>query len=55
MQYQVVVENSLTRFENLVNKFINDGWRLQGGVSVMLNQYQGTVFAQALIKEETSK
>lgn len=65
MKYQVVIENSMDKLEAEVNKLLSEGWRPQGGISMMVapnfEQRYGRIsvilqtssfsFAQALVKD----
>ena len=65
VQYQVVIENSMDKLEAEVNKLLSEGWRPQGGISMMVapnfEQRYGRIsvilqtssfrFAQALVKD----
>ena len=65
MKYQVVIENSRDKLEAEVNKLLSEGWRPQGGISMMVapnfEQRYGRIsvilqtssfrFAQALVKD----
>lgn len=65
MKYQVVIENSMDKLEAEVNKLLSEGWRPQGGISMMVapnfEQCYGRIsvilqtssfrFAQALVKD----
>jgi len=52
MQYTVVEEFRQKQFEIEVNYKLQEGWKLQGGVSIAVNpQTNTTYFAQAFIKE----
>ena len=46
MKYMIVQDNLDINFENRINSAINNGWTLQGGVSV----YKGWYY-QAIVKE----
>lgn len=54
--YEVIKENELSVLESKVNKKLNEGWLLQGGISMacVLTGYGGgsiTHYAQALKQE----
>ena len=65
MKYQVVIENSMDKLEAEVNKLLSEGWRPQGGISMVVapnfEQRYGRIsvilqtstfrFAQALVKD----
>jgi hypothetical protein len=51
MNYVVVTSWSVTNFEQSVMNYLKDGWRLQGGVSLTINNGE-TIYAQAMIKGE---
>lgn len=65
MKYQVVIENSMDKLKAEVNKLLSEGWRPQGGISMMVapnfEQRYGRIsvilqtssfrFAQALVKD----
>ena len=65
MKYQVVIENSMDKLEAEVKKLLSEGWRPQGGISMMVapnfEQRYGRIsvilqtssfrFAQALVKD----
>jgi hypothetical protein len=51
MKYRVVSKESEYELANHVNKWIEDGWRPQGGVSfVYHSSYKGT-WSQAMVKD----
>lgn len=53
MKYMIVTEWRQAAFETAVQKFLNEGWTLQGGVSISVNSNTGEIYtAQALVKEE---
>lgn len=53
MQYMIVKEYKQNVFEVKVQDLIDNGWKLQGGVSIAVNgTYNETYFAQALVKEK---
>jgi hypothetical protein len=59
MEYIIVVEwESSLEFTKEVNGLLQDGWKLQGGVSITYDHDKdingnafGTMFAQALVRE----
>lgn len=57
MQYKIVyaddhyVFHAIDKLSDMVNKLLEEGWTLQGGVSITCNsQYSDFVAAQAVIK-----
>ena len=38
-------------FEDIINDAMDDGWRTQGGISVLDTKLFGVVFYQAMVKE----
>lgn len=52
MKY-IVIRNhhSLEDFQETINRFLENGWKLQGGVSISVYEYPRTAYAQALVKE----
>ena len=59
-EYKVIVNTQLTVLELEVNKLINEGWKLSGGISMAYKHEHGTgaehipghlAYAQALEKE----
>ena len=66
MKYQVVIKNSMDKLEAEVNKLLSEGWRPQGGISMMVvpnfQQHPERIsviwetsafrFAQALVKDD---
>lgn len=51
MKYRVVSEESEYQLANRVNKWIQDGWRPQGGVSFVYHSSYKETWAQAMVKE----
>jgi hypothetical protein len=52
MKYMIVTEWRQEVFEKVVQQFLDEGWILQGGVSITVNANTGTIYtAQALVKE----
>lgn len=51
MQYLVLTGWKLTEFEQRIELYLNDGWKLQGGVSVTTSLANEITYAQALTKE----
>lgn len=65
MKYQVVIKDSMDKLEVEVNKLLSEGWRPQGGISMMVApnfeqryerisvilQTSAFHFAQALVKD----
>ncbi|WP_455936829.1 hypothetical protein [Gemella morbillorum] len=66
MKYQVVIKNSIDELEVEVNELLSEGWRPQGGISMMVApsfvkrperitvmlETSSFRFAQALVKDE---
>ena len=66
MKYQVVIKNSKEELEVEVNKLLSQGWRPQGGISMMvvpnfeqrperisvILETSAFRFAQALVKDD---
>jgi hypothetical protein len=53
MKYMIVTEWRQAAFEKVVQKFLDEGWTLQGGVSITVNSHTGEIYtAQALVKEK---
>lgn len=53
MKYTIVNEWRQDVFEGKVQDLLDEGWKLQGGVSVSVNgQSNEMYFVQALVKEE---
>lgn len=57
MDYTIVFCHDKRDIESQVNRYIENGWKPQGGISIMYNDDQiygypsGIYFAQAMIKE----
>ena len=51
MKYRVVSEKSEYELANRVNKWIEDGWRPQGGLSFAYHSSYKETWAQATVKE----
>lgn len=49
-KYEIIVRNLDTDLSAAVSERINQGWQLQGGVSVSFNILGQSVFAQAVAK-----
>ena len=49
LEYTVMSLYDMIKFENLVNKSLQFGWVLQGGLSVTQTD-AGTLYSQALVK-----
>jgi hypothetical protein len=54
MKYRVAQDASYNNFANEVNDALEDGWQLQGGVSVRSDLEGYPVYYQALVKETES-
>jgi len=53
MKYQIIDRLSAETLEKDVQAWLNQGWKLQGGVSIALSPGVGNrVFVQAVIKED---
>jgi len=53
MQYRIIEATSISTLEGKIEKLINDGWKLQGGISTAIDsRYNTTVYRQAVTKEE---
>ena len=53
MQYKIVYQCDEEMLEVIVNSLLEEGWQLQGGVSIAVTHLNNNpYFAQALIKEE---
>lgn len=50
MKYTILEASSGRQLSRLVNEFITDGWDIQGGVSVTVDQGRQT-YVQAMIKD----
>jgi hypothetical protein len=51
MKYMIVTEWRQEVFEKVVQKFLDEGWTLQGGVSIAVNPNSGEIYtAQALVR-----
>ena len=55
LKYDVECDASLDELMKLVNKRINRGWQLIGGIATMTHQPRYTVFYQAMTKEVKTK
>lgn len=55
MEYKVIRAWDYDVFYTDVNKAINAGWILQGGVSTSEDQEQVITYAQALVREKEGK
>lgn len=51
MQYMIAEEDNAKDLMALVNEYLEEGWALQGGVSVCVDQGR-TSYVQALIKKD---
>ncbi|WP_018613234.1 DUF1737 domain-containing protein [Segetibacter koreensis] len=50
-QYKIITGESVIEIEQNVNENINNGWEVQGGVSVMFQQStKSYTFCQAMVK-----
>ena len=50
-EYNIVESNSAIKLTKIINNLLNEGWKLQGGISV-----ENEIFYQAMVKEiEVSK
>lgn len=55
-EYRLVTQKSQTDFVVAVNKALQEGWQLQGGVAVARDVGSGTThYYQALTRQETPK
>jgi hypothetical protein len=50
MTYKIVDAETFEELEVLVNQMLNDGWELQGGISLALDY--GANVCQAMVKDE---
>ena len=50
MKYQIVETSSAKSLEAHINRFLAEGWKLQGGVSSVYNA-SGYYYMQAIVKE----
>ena len=51
IKYRVVSEESEYELANRVNKWIEDGWRPQGGLSFVYHSSYKETWAQAMVKD----
>lgn len=57
MEYKIIIEESPQDLEEQVNKYLADGWILQGGISISRSQnrvsggFDDLVYAQAMVKK----
>jgi len=51
MQYNVIAKDSRTELINAVQKSIDNGWTVVGGISLAVVNVNNIVFAQTLTKE----
>lgn len=46
---------TLEHFENKVNLYLNDGWQLQGGISMFIADNGTRKFAQSIVYDNEGK
>jgi hypothetical protein len=52
MEYQIIAEDDLSLIIELVNHYLKNGWKLQGGVATA-SEYVGKIrYSQALVKDD---
>lgn len=49
-EYRVIVKESSYDLIVDINKFLEEGWVCQGGISLSLDSYGSFIYAQAIIK-----
>ena len=53
MEYKIITDGSERALEDQVNEYLKRGWKLQGGISAVLEQTPGgffkNTFVQALV------
>ena len=50
-KYKIVEEQSKFSLEREVNKIIKEGWKPQGGLQIVRDNYEHERFFQAMVKE----
>jgi hypothetical protein len=50
MQYKILSNSNSSTLVSMVNEFLNEGWSLQGGVSIAVIPGYHVTYAQAIIK-----
>ena len=50
-EYYVVCSDDVDNLIENVQYFLDDGWGLQGGISLSISRYSDSVYAQALVRE----
>jgi len=55
MNYVVITGNNLEEFQDDVNMYLSNGFRLVGGVSVFQADGLGIVYSQALVKGHSNE
>lgn len=50
MEYTIVTAKKMEDLIKKVNELILEGWKPQGGICESGNEYSGTLFFQAMIK-----
>ena len=51
MEYKILVNTDRRALENVVESYLDQGWKLQGGVSIAVMRDNDDGYAQAVIKE----
>lgn len=52
MKYRILVESFIFDMETQVEEKLKEGWKLQGGVSVVNINSSSNRYIQAMVKEE---
>lgn len=52
MIYKLVESPYAGVFEYLVNNWLKDGWKLQGGASTLVGKYNDHKYVQAMYKDQ---
>ncbi len=58
MIYRIIFKDNVKEFEDSIDTFLKDGWKLQGGISVVkvnikFGKGSGLTLFQAITKEST--
>ena len=49
-QYKVFEANHLEALEETINEKLQEGWKLHGGITMGKNEYDSTIYLQAMYK-----
>lgn len=52
MKYQIIDNSNPQWLADAVNRWLAEGWKPLGGVSMTITEYNNTKYAQAIVKDD---